>query len=211
MPGRDGWVVVGLDNGGTSNNAHRPRRRRPVPRRPDGGDPSHVREGPDKSRSRPWSAPFDTCSGSTGVAQVSGARGRPGHPRAGQRRRRDLLRGATNFANPEWRGFDIRGALEDALGLPVIYNNDGNAAALYAHHAHFGAGVRPAQSRSRPSWVPASAAVWSRPGVSISGAAGMAGELGHVPIPMARTARGRPADAGVQLRPAAATRRAWPR
>ena len=47
--------------------------------------------------------------------------------------------GATNFSDPEWHGFDIRAALEHELGLPVIYNNDGNAAALYAHHAHFGA------------------------------------------------------------------------
>ena len=37
-----------------------------------------------------------------------------------------------------WRSFDVRRALEDRLQLPVIYNNDGNAAALYAHHMHFG-------------------------------------------------------------------------
>ena len=43
-------------------------------------------------------------------------------------------KGSTNFAHAGWRGFDFRGALEARLGLPVIYNNDGNAAALYAHH-----------------------------------------------------------------------------
>ena len=47
---------------------------------------------------------------------------------------RDQLR-----ASPDWCGFDFRGALEERLGLPVVYNNDGNAAALYAHHVHFGA------------------------------------------------------------------------
>src|SRR5207248_5811454 len=47
-------------------------------------------------------------------------------------------KGSTNFSMAEWRGFDIRGALEAKLGLPVIYNNDGNAAALYAHYVHFG-------------------------------------------------------------------------
>jgi glucokinase len=36
-----------------------------------------------------------------------------------------------------WRSFDVRRALEDRLQLPVIYNNDGSAAALYAHHMHF--------------------------------------------------------------------------
>ena len=33
---------------------------------------------------------------------------------------------------------DIRTALESMLGLPVVYNNDGNAAALYAHFVRFG-------------------------------------------------------------------------
>ncbi len=48
-------------------------------------------------------------------------------------------RGATNFNAPEWRGFDVRGALQHRLGLPVVYTNDANAAALYAHRVHFGA------------------------------------------------------------------------
>ena len=47
-------------------------------------------------------------------------------------------KGSTNFNQPEWRGFDIRGALATKLGLPVVYTNDANAAALYAHHLHFG-------------------------------------------------------------------------
>jgi predicted NBD/HSP70 family sugar kinase len=45
---------------------------------------------------------------------------------------------STNFSHPAWRSFDVRRALEDRLQLPVIYNNDGNAAALNAHHMHFG-------------------------------------------------------------------------
>jgi glucokinase len=38
--------------------------------------------------------------------------------------------------------------LEDRLGLPVIYNNDANAAALYAHHVRHGsdAGRHPSVS-----------------------------------------------------------------
>src|ERR1019366_7568060 len=55
-------------------------------------------------------------------------------------------RGSTNFGHPSWNGFDLRGHLEHQLGLPVVYNNDGNAAALYAHRLHFGA-----YSRSRSS------------------------------------------------------------
>src|ERR1700722_14170325 len=48
-------------------------------------------------------------------------------------------RGSTNFGHPSWNGFDLRGHLEHRLGVPVVYNNDGNAAALYAHRRHFGA------------------------------------------------------------------------
>jgi predicted NBD/HSP70 family sugar kinase len=91
--------------------------------------------------------------------------------------------GATNFSEPEWWGFDFRGAVEDHLGLPVIYNNDGNAAALYAHESHFGsqAGVR--------SSIAAIVGTGLGGGVIelgevVRGASGMGGELGHVHIPM---------------------------
>jgi len=92
-------------------------------------------------------------------------------------------KGATNFGDAGWRGFDIRGALAERLGLPVIYNNDGNAAALYAHHVRFGA--------ESPRHSSVSAIVGTglggglvEAGRVIKGAAGMAGELGHVPIPL---------------------------
>jgi glucokinase len=92
-------------------------------------------------------------------------------------------RGATNFSNAEWWGFDFRTAVEERLSLPVIYNNDGNAAALYAHEYHFGA------EASRRSSVSAIVGTGLGGGVVeagrvIRGAAGMAGELGHVQIPM---------------------------
>ena len=92
-------------------------------------------------------------------------------------------KGATNFGHPGWRGFDIRGALQDRLGLPVIYNNDGNVAALYAHHVRYGA------ESARHGSVAAIVGTGLGGGVVeagmvIKGAAGMAGELGHVSIPM---------------------------
>src|SRR4029077_13578951 len=92
-------------------------------------------------------------------------------------------KGSTNFAHDGWRGFDFRGALEARLRLPVIYNNDGNAAALYAHHVCFGA------EASRHSSVSAIVGTGLGGGVIeagkiVKGAAGMAGELGHVHIPM---------------------------
>src|SRR5215216_3942790 len=30
-------------------------------------------------------------------------------------------KGSTNFAHPQWRGFDLRGGLEARVGLPVTY------------------------------------------------------------------------------------------
>ncbi|HZI45651.1 MAG TPA: ROK family protein [Ilumatobacter sp.] len=92
-------------------------------------------------------------------------------------------RGATNFSDPEWHGFDVRAALEDELGLPVVYNNDGNAAALYAHHCHFGpvAGERSSVAAIVGTGLGGGVIESGR---IIKGAAGMAGELGHVHIPM---------------------------
>jgi predicted NBD/HSP70 family sugar kinase len=92
-------------------------------------------------------------------------------------------KGGTNFNQVEWRRFDIRGALAERLGLPVVYTNDANAAALYAHHVHFGA------DSARRSSVAAIVGTGLGGGVVesgrvVQGAVGMAGELGHVQIPM---------------------------
>jgi glucokinase len=92
-------------------------------------------------------------------------------------------RGATNFAAPEWWRFDFRHAVEQRLQLPVIYNNDGNAAALYAHHVHFGAEAAQHSSISAIVGTGLGGGVIES-GRVIRGAAGMAGELGHVHIPM---------------------------
>jgi predicted NBD/HSP70 family sugar kinase len=93
-------------------------------------------------------------------------------------------RGSTNFSTAAWRGFDIRTALEAALGLPVVYSNDGNAAALYAHHAHFGALAAERSSVSAIVGTGLGGGVIEG-GRIIAGASGMGGELGHVHIPMA--------------------------
>jgi predicted NBD/HSP70 family sugar kinase len=92
-------------------------------------------------------------------------------------------RGAVNFADPAWRGFDVRGALEARLGLPVIYNNDANAASLYAHHVHFGP---EATRRSSVALIVGTGLGGGvvESGRVVRGAAGMAGEFGHIQIPM---------------------------
>jgi predicted NBD/HSP70 family sugar kinase len=92
-------------------------------------------------------------------------------------------RGATNFAEPEWWGFDFRAGVERVLQLPVIYNNDGNAAALYAHQQHFGPDAALRSSISAIVGTGLGGGVIES-GQVVRGAYGMAGELGHVHIPM---------------------------
>jgi glucokinase len=92
-------------------------------------------------------------------------------------------KGATNFGEAGWGGFDIRSALAERLGLPVIYNNDGNAAALYAHYLRFGADSRRHSSVSAIVGTGLGGGLVEA-GRVVKGAAGMAGELGHVPIPL---------------------------
>jgi len=113
------------------------------------------------------------------------------------------LKGATNFAQPAWWGYDVRGALEAHVGLPVVYNNDGNAAALYAHHVHFGADAPMRSSVSAIVGTGLGGGVIEA-GAVIRGASGQAGELGHVQIftgglladdqPMPTCACGNPGD-----------------
>ncbi len=92
-------------------------------------------------------------------------------------------KGATNFSQPAWYGFDIRSALERRVGLPVVYNNDANAAALYAHHVHFGPAAAERSSVSAIVGTGLGGGVVET-GRVVRGAAGMAGELGHVQIPL---------------------------
>jgi len=176
------WVVVGLDNGGTANNA--------TVLTGDGRflvdalveSPSRVTEGPTAALQALLAAYQDIlartgCSegqvravglDSPGPASADGVISRVG---------------ATNFGHPDWRGFDFRGELEKLLGVPVIYHNDGNAAALYAHRIFFGdeAPIRSSVSAIVGTGLGGGIIV---SGAVIRGAAGMAGELGHVHIPL---------------------------
>lgn len=181
-PGK--WVVVGLDNGGTTNNATvlDCEDRFLVDRMVE--TPSYVREGPEKAIEALASS-FEQVLELTGTPReivravgldTPGPVSADGVISSG---------GATNFGNPDWCGFDVRGALERALGVRVLYNNDANAAALYAHHVYFGAGGD-ADRRSSVSAIIGTGlggGVIER-GQVVQGAAGMAGELGHVWIPM---------------------------
>lgn len=190
-------VVVGLDNGGTSINATvldagaaeagvldtdgtDPGGRFLVNRLVE--TPSHVLDGPEVAVEALAKA-LENVVEMTGVGR-SAVRA-VGLDTPGPASAHGVIssRGATNFSQPAWRGFDFRGALEARLGLPVIYNNDGNAAALYAHYQRYG------PSASQRSSVSAIVGTGLGGGVIesgqvVRGAAGMAGEFGHIHIPM---------------------------
>jgi len=177
------WVVVGLDNGGTTNSATV---------LDDTGrflvdtlveSPSRVREGPDVAV-RALVGAFDNVLELTGMASGSVRAVGLGTPGPASADGVISSKGSTNFSQAAWHGFDFRGALERRLGVPVIYNNDGNAAALYAHHAHFGPDAALRSSVSAIVGTGLGGGVIES-GRVIRGAAGMAGELGHVHIPMA--------------------------
>jgi glucokinase len=181
-------VVVGIDVGGTKTNATV---------LTDGGEflidrmievPSRVNEGPVRPPSRHRQAVVALALAAAGAAEFGDWRWvstRPGRPAPVASSR---SAGATNFAQRSGGGSTCGQRWRRRCTCPVIYNNDGNAAALYAHQQHFGADAR-TDRRSRPSSAPASVAASSRVVAVVRGSTGMAGELGHVHIPMARPAR----------------------
>jgi glucokinase len=176
------WVVAGLDNGGTSNSATilDDSGRFLVDRLVE--NPSRVRDGPGVAVEALVAAldhVLDLTGVTPGLIRAVGL-GTPGPASA-----EGVISstGATNFVHADWHGFDFRGALEDRLGIPVVYNNDGNAAALYAHHVHFGAAATEHSSVSAIVGTGLGGGVIEG-GRVIRGVSGMAGELGHVHIPM---------------------------
>ena len=175
-------VVVGLDNGGNVNNA--------TVLDTSGRflvdvlieSPSRVREGPDIAIDA-LAQIFDDVLALTGTpkdAVLAVGLDTPGPASA-----EGIIssRGSTNFSHSAWRSFDVRGALEDRLQLPVIYNNDGNAAALYAHHMYFESTGNEHSSLAAIVGTGLGGGVIES-GKVVKGASGMAGELGHVYIPM---------------------------
>ena len=182
MPTQDQWVVVGLDNGGNKNNA--------TVLEPSGTflvdsmveTPSRVLEGAEIAVDC-LALAFDDILKRTGVARE---RVRAvGFDSPGPASADGVIssRGSTNFAHETWRNFDYRGALEKKLGLPAVYNNDGNAAALYAHFQHFGSEGRGRSSVAAIVGTGLGGGVIEK-GHIVKGGAGFAGELGHVHIPM---------------------------
>src|ERR1700744_3913118 len=138
MLGSGDWVTVGIDNGGTANNGTVLDSSGRFLITEMAELPSLVREGPDKAIPALVDS-FDLMRALTGISR--GQVRAVGLDTPGPASADGVLAtgGATNFGHPEWSRFNIRVALENRLGIPVLYNNDGNAAALYAHHQRHGA------------------------------------------------------------------------
>jgi predicted NBD/HSP70 family sugar kinase len=178
----DHQVVVGLDVGGTTCNA--------TVLTAAGGflvdrmteTPSRVTEGPEVAI-EVLATMFDRVLARTGTGRAAVAAVGLGTPGPASPDGVLSATGATNFSTPAWHGLDIRGALERRLGLPVYYLNDANAAALYAHQVSFGPRAAERSSVAAIVGTGLGGGVVEQ-GRVITGAAGQAGELGHVPIPL---------------------------
>jgi predicted NBD/HSP70 family sugar kinase len=90
-------------------------------------------------------------------------------------------KGSTNFVHPQWAGFDIRSNLEKRLGLPVLYLNDGNAAALWGHFSIFGADSQHTSLSAIIGTGLGGGVITG--GRVVKGRSGFGGELGHVLLP----------------------------
>jgi glucokinase len=182
MPGQGQEVVVGLDNGGTAINATvlDTTGRFLVDQLAE--LPSRVAEGPVVAIEA-LAESFTAVLGLTGTAAHTVRAVGLDTPGPASADGVISMRGAVNFVDPAWRGFDVRSALEARLGLPVIYNNDANAASLYAHHVHFGPDAAHRSSVALIVGTGLGGGVIES-GRVVHGAAGMAGEFGHMRIPM---------------------------
>lgn len=90
--------------------------------------------------------------------------------------------GATNFGHADYANFDIRGALASAIGKPVYFLNDGNAAGLYAHWKYFGDDADHASLSLIVGTGLGGGIVVN--GKVVIGRVGFGAELGHVSLPV---------------------------
>jgi glucokinase len=176
------WVTVGIDNGGTTNNGTVLDSEGHFLVETMAELPSLVREGPDAAIPA-LADSFDKVLEMTGVPREKVRAVGLDTPGPASADGVLAIGGATNFGHADWSKFDIKSALEERLGVPVIYNNDGNAAALYAHHVRHGAYAGARSSVSAIIGTGFGGGVINE-GRIIKGAAGMAGELGHMAIPL---------------------------
>jgi len=92
-----------------------------------------------------------------------------------------VLGKSPNLKHPDWEGFPIRKAVEERLGRPVIYANDGNAAACWEYHRLFCEDDRKIMAAAILGTGLGGALVWG--GEVLVGVRGFGAEFGHVRLP----------------------------
>jgi predicted NBD/HSP70 family sugar kinase len=92
------------------------------------------------------------------------------------------VRGSTNAGHKEWANYDIRRGLERRLGVPVVYGNDGNFAARWAHTTKYGLRDTKHISVSAVVGTGLGGGIISG-GQMVTGSRGEGAELGHLLLP----------------------------
>jgi glucokinase len=86
-----------------------------------------------------------------------------------------------NLRHPDWNEFAIRAAVEARIGRPVIYANDGNAAAYWEYHRLFGDDDGKILAAAILGTGLGGALIWGAE--LLVGARGYGGEFGHIRLP----------------------------
>jgi glucokinase len=91
------------------------------------------------------------------------------------------LQNSQNLRHPEWEGFPIRKSVEDAVGRPVVYINDGNAAGYWEYHRLFKDDPKKIMAAITLGTGLGGALVWG--GRLLAGAHGCGAEFGCIRLP----------------------------
>ncbi len=91
------------------------------------------------------------------------------------------LQNSQNLRHPEWEGFPIRKAVQDAVGRPVVYTNDGNAAGYWEYHRLFKDDANKIMAAITLGTGLGGALVWG--GRLLAGAHGCGAEFGCIRLP----------------------------
>lgn len=92
-----------------------------------------------------------------------------------------VLGRSPNLKHPDWLNFPIRAAFEDAIGKPVIYANDGNAAAYWEYFRLFG--DDPTKCMGAAILGTGLGGALIQGGKVLTGVRGYGAEFGHVRLP----------------------------
>jgi predicted NBD/HSP70 family sugar kinase len=92
-----------------------------------------------------------------------------------------VLGRSPNLKHPDWEGFAIRKGVEDRVGRPTIYANDGNAAAYWEYYRLFRDDRNKILAAAILGTGLGGAVVWG--GEVLTGARGYGAEFGHIRLP----------------------------